>query len=77
MGRDIGAPGPKLQPREPLPGDVMVHTQEPTRPSVKRKGGLVIIVHAVTRDGSPVTELFVNARGFSGREEWFLKEDGR
>lgn len=53
------------------------YTENQTKSNAKCKGGRLIIVHAITRDGPLVASSFVDDQGFPRREGWFLKEDGR
>lgn len=48
-----------------------------TRVNTKSKGGRVIIVHAISRDGPLVADSCRDEKGFPLREGWFSKDDGR
>lgn len=53
------------------------YTEDQTRSNNKCRGGRIIIVHAITRDGPLVANSFSDSQGFPRRGGWFLKEDGR
>ena len=54
-----------------------VVTEDQHMSSNKNKGGGVIIIHAITKDGSLVADSFLDGQGLSKREGWFLELDDR
>ena len=53
------------------------YTEDQTKSNTKTKGGRIIIVHAITRDGPLVGDSFRDGKRFPRREGWFFKEGQR